>query len=313
MKLGRRLGLGRTSEVFEIDSEGCARRPCGGSAPVGRCDRLQMQPEPHGAPDLITSSEEPSSDKIVKLYFNTVPESAIARDYQNSRHAAELGLPSPAVYDRATIDERRGIILERITGDSLIGAIFQNQVALHDAAHNFAEIHWRINSTDAPGFRPLAEALKEALAGIPAGTLSEAQRAALFSYIEGLPEGTAACHLDFHPDNVLYAGGRCVVIDWALAAKGPAMMDFAFTSLIIELGELPPGLSDEMQQQVTQLRKQFVDTYQATYLTAAGASLDEAAPWRLAALTFRLGNWGLESERDMLISGIRKELENLGC
>ena len=281
MKLGKRLGLGRTSEVFEIDSE-----------------------EPF---------ESSSSNKIVKLYFNTVPEPAIARDYQNSRHAAELGLPAPAAYDRATIDERRGIVLERIAGDSLISAIFKGQVALHDAARTFAEIHWRINRTDAPGFRPLAEALKEALAGIPVDTLDEAERAAIFSYIEGLPEGTAACHLDFHPDNVLYTDGRCVVIDWAFAAKGPAMMDFAFTSLITELGEIMPGLSDEMQQQVTQLRKQFVDTYQATYLTAAGLGLDEAAPWRLAALTFRLGNWGLESERDMLISGIREELEKLGC
>ena len=281
MKLGKRLGLGRTSEVFEIDSE----------------ERF----------------ESSSSNKIVKLYFNTIPEAAIARDYQNSRHAAELGLPCPAAYDRVTIDEHHGIILERIAGDSLTSAIFKGQVALQDAARNFAEIHWRMNSTDAPGFRPLAEALKEALAAIPVDTLNEAERAAIFSYIEGLPEGTAACHLDFHSDNVLYADGRCVVIDWAFAAKGSAMMDFAFTSLIIELGELPPGLSDEMQEQVMQLRKHFVDTYRATYLTAAGSSLDEAAPWRLAALTFRLGNWGLESERDMLLSGIRKELENLRC
>src|SRR5438105_2291070 len=58
--------------------------------------------------------------------------------------------------------------------------------------------------------------------------------------LAALPDGTALCHGDFHPDNVLLSPRGPVVIDWSSASRGHPVGDLAWTSRLLRTADLPP-------------------------------------------------------------------------
>jgi Ser/Thr protein kinase RdoA (MazF antagonist) len=79
--------------------------------------------------------------------------------------------------------------------------------------------------------------------GIPSdSTLLVDQREAALEAIEHLGEASSLCHGDFHPGNVVMTrGDKPIIIDWTTATSGEPAVDAARTSLLLQLGELPPG------------------------------------------------------------------------
>lgn len=246
--------------------------------------------------------------RIVKLYHPHVPEADIAREYAAARHAGAIGLPCPATHERVVIDGRSGMVQDRIDGPSLIGAMLTGAIDFGGSVEVFATTHRLVNAVAAPGFRPLGDVLATAAAAIPRTAFEAEEWRMLERRLAELPAGDRACHLDYHIDNTLLVGDRCEVIDWAVAARGPAEMDFAYTSLIMEMGELPPGMTEELMQRLQALRLAFVEAYRGRYLGLARMREADVAPWRLPAMVFRLGNWALASERALLVGRIRAEL-----
>lgn len=98
-------------------------------------------------------------------------------------------------------------------------------------AQHFVEVHQQLQASSLPGLPDLVARLDDELtrSGLPAG-LSDELREQLAVLTRG--EASRLCHFDLHPDNIIVADQRWVVIDWLTAANGPAIADQARTLLL---------------------------------------------------------------------------------
>ncbi len=61
--------------------------------------------------------------KILKLFFPTIPQTWSDREAGIGRYIEEAHLPVPKVFERVRVDDRDGIVYERIDGPSLLNQL----------------------------------------------------------------------------------------------------------------------------------------------------------------------------------------------
>jgi aminoglycoside phosphotransferase (APT) family kinase protein len=116
--------------------------------------------------------------------------------------------------------------------------------------------------------------------------------------LERLPGGDALCHGDFHPDNVIMLPRGPVIIDWIAATSGNPLGDVARTSLLLRLGDLPPGMPG--RKRIEAMRSRFHRTWLQRYLQLRPASRRELAAWELPVAAARL-NEDIPGEQTTLL------------
>src|SRR5262245_33786897 len=57
--------------------------------------------------------------QVLKLFLSSVPTATIEREFRTTRAVHAAGLPVPAAYKLVEVEGRRGIVFERIHGDSM--------------------------------------------------------------------------------------------------------------------------------------------------------------------------------------------------
>jgi aminoglycoside phosphotransferase (APT) family kinase protein len=139
--------------------------------------------------------------------------------------------------------------------------------------------------------------------------LPTAQRDLALARLRELPDGTAICHGDFHPDNVLVNGDTATVIDWTTAGVGNPVADFALTSLILRLGAPPPGSSLWTRIGIRVGRALFHQSYASRYRRLRYLSLQDVRPWALPIAVARLG-YEIAAERDQLLRLINQAAQS---
>src|SRR5262249_38087316 len=163
--------------------------------------------------------------QVLKLFHGPLGRARAEREYRATRAVHAAGLPAPAAYELLEIDNRWGVVLERINGPSLFEAVQAKPWTLFDAVRKLSELHAAIHACAAPAELP---AQRDWLANsIDAAGLSEADRRAARSRLSELPDGSTLCHGDFHPANVLITPRGPVVIDWDTATRGHPLGDVA--------------------------------------------------------------------------------------
>ena len=165
--------------------------------------------------------------------------------------AVDQGYPAPRVLHVFGPDEllaRPVQVMERLAGSLLSDAMLQAPWRTRRLVGAFAQLHARLHALPIEGFpddddvldrrlrltRHMAAALdhdglSRALARIEAA--APALRAA----------PAVACHGDFHPLNVLVAGGQLSVIDWTDAGLGDHHADVARTVALFQLAAIAAG------------------------------------------------------------------------
>lgn len=143
----------------------------------------------------------------------------------------KAGLPVARSHGVTTIDGRCGVILDRITGRSLLRVVTDSAETGIDAlARQFAALQATINATVVTDLPDLVARLKSEIeqSDLPSALVSE-----LSELLLRLDDGTRGiCHYDFHPDNVIVTPTGWIVIDWLAAATGPPVADLARTLLL---------------------------------------------------------------------------------
>jgi aminoglycoside phosphotransferase (APT) family kinase protein len=172
------------------------------------------------------------TDAVVKLLRRDIPVEWAAREAETTRLVHAAGLPAPAVFDLIAIDDRPGIVLERITGVSMWERMRAHPDDIAGLATTLAGLQAEINTTPAPsGLPKLARRLEENIAS--AQVLSAAEREMAQAELNLLVGDDALCHFDIHPNNVLMDPSQPVVIDWFDACTGSTAADIVRASVLM--------------------------------------------------------------------------------
>lgn len=270
---------------------------------------IQFTKESLGKPFTIGRSADLyllPENKILKLFFPDAKESEIDLEYENTVEANRKGASKMQCYGKAKVENRFGLIFDRITGISLTKLPDKNPLELFRIAGTLARLHYGIHQIKSEKYKDIKVILESCLKSEPLSFLNSEEKAKAKSYIQGLPNGNSILHLDFHPENVIVQGNEEIIIDWMTAAKGNSAADVAFTFLLFTDAELWPGTPKLKIIFYTFIRKFILKGYLKAYKHLSGITDSEIAAWRLPALILRLGLWNIESERERLKSQISR-------
>jgi aminoglycoside phosphotransferase (APT) family kinase protein len=252
-----------------------------------------------------------SSDRALKLYYAGWPAASAKYEAQVSQVVATLGLPTPAVDGVLAIDGRTGVLFERLVGPSLLHLVAAQPWTFRRAVRTFTDLHLAMHmqavATATSTLPSQRERLARQIAEASDPDVPDPVCAAALRRLDRLPEGSALCHGDYHPDNVLVTRRGAIIIDWGSASCGHPLADVAQTELLLLIGE-PPALRSHLQRVLLASARAYVRrTYVSRYLRRRPARGQELAAWRLPVAVARLGE-GILEERPKLLRLIAKEM-----
>lgn len=173
--------------------------------------------------------------KVVKLYWDGASKDAAEREAERTRVAFAAGAPAPEVFDVVVIEDRPGIVFERIDGPSMLELIAQQPEQADDLAVQLADLQTALHRLPGKGLPPLRE---HVLRRLHLGNLPARIKPDVFDAIHQLPEEGALCHGDLHPGNVIVTGPGPRLIDWYDAASGTPAADLARTCVLLQYARL---------------------------------------------------------------------------
>lgn len=170
-------------------------------------------------------------NQVLKLFYDWFPLASIEYEAQIARSISATGLPVPAVGDIIQINQRNGLLYERLNGESMFAALIHRLWNVLRYGRHLAELqadmHARSFQTELPFQRQkIANKIHQA------SMLPPQLQAKSLSALEELPEGNRLCHGDFHPGNILITPKGYRIIDWIDASCGNPLADVARTSIL---------------------------------------------------------------------------------
>jgi tRNA A-37 threonylcarbamoyl transferase component Bud32 len=227
------------------------------------------------------------TDRVLKLYHPRIPYALVEQEYQITQAAHQAGLPVPAVDHSLEVDERAGIIFERIEGVSLLQVLSAHPWKVIEVSHAFAELHALIHSKLAPAALPAQQDRVAAMIKMTPG-LDARKKETVLDCLATLPAGKSFCHGDFHPDNILWTGKGPIIIDWMTGSRGDSVADVARTSLLFQSGGLPPHVP-WLTRRIVQLFRNVVHRqYLRRYSELVPLDKTKLQAWELPLLAYRL-------------------------
>jgi hypothetical protein len=245
-------------------------------------------------------------DQILKLFFDWCPANWVQREIKINQVLAKSDLPAPKLMGVVEVDGRQGIIYERVNGPSMLTLMSSRPWLLVKFARLSAELHTKIHKCQGDGLASLRASLRgiiERLEVLQPGTKDE-----VLAILDELPDGTALCHFDFHPDQVLITSQGPVVIDWMTAFQGDPSADVARTAVMSLVGQIPYG--SPFQRKLVSIGKgMFYRIYLAHYLELNPAvSKAEINRWMIPVAAGRL-NENIAGELKALLEFIQSGIE----
>jgi thiamine kinase len=234
--------------------------------------------------------------RVLKLFVAGWPEAAVELEARVSRAVHDTGLPTPAVGEVLQVGGRPGLVLERVSGPSMLQVLSSRPWTMPRLLPVFAWLHagmHRHEAPDLPSQRSRLGAQIERARPLPIRLKERALRR-----LDALPDGSAICHGDFHPDNVLVTSDGPVIIDWDNATSGNPLADVARTSLLFRTGAPLPGRASRLL--VESLRSLAHRTYLRRYRQARPFRQEELDAWLLPIAAARLSEGIVEEEPDLL-------------
>lgn len=242
---------------------------------------------------------------LLKLFNANVDPALIANEEINTTETYEKGVSKVKCYGHIQIEDRTGIIIERVKGKTLISLAASKPHTAFKVPELMAKLQVNLHNTFTAKIRSYKEMVLNALSSEPLRFLSETEKTAVTEMLAALPDGNSILHLDYHPDNVMSDGEAATIIDWMTAARGVPAADVAATLYLLTEGEMIPGLNKTVAAVLETIRKLICKKYLAEYKKKTGMTDAEIARWRLPFLIVRLGVWNIDSEVNILQEKIR--------
>lgn len=243
--------------------------------------------------------------KVLKLFFAHASAEQVEREARYTHMAHATGLPVPAVYEQVQMNNRHGVVMERIDGKSLLQLLKAQPWKAAWAGRLLGELHAAMHNQRGEGFTAQRAALEWCIGQTPA--LSATEKAAIIAWLHCLPEGDRLCHSDFHIDNIILTARGPVMIDWAHPTCGNPLGDAARSVLMLTVGD-PPDATAPVTWLARRLRGTARKHYLQTYCALQGVQPEAIYQWMLPVAAARLRE-NIPGETPLLLGIIRRGLE----
>ncbi len=238
-------------------------------------------------------------NKILKLYHEDASPGLAEQEAVYASIAHDAGLNTPAVIDTITVENRQGIIFERVHGVTMVEAILADPQKLVPYARLLAELQVDMHAHTASELPSQRRQLQRKIQSAPGLTLEIKE--AILTDLNQHPEDSVFCHGDFHPDNILITAKQPVIIDWIDATQGNPLADVARTTLLLRAGGLLPATDELRRQKITELRYLFYEAYLEHYTQMCTVSHRTIARWEPCVAAARLSEGIDDDEKTALL------------
>ncbi len=241
--------------------------------------------------------------QVIKLFPQTSSTVWINHEVKAAKIAYEAGLAVPKVEGIVQVNNRKGIVSERIEGSSMLTTIRLKPWKIFYFAKLLAELQATIHQCSAAKLPSLQQQRKLQIKAVK--VLSEDKKRAILHLLERLPTGGTLCHGDFHPGNIICSSSRPTVIDWSCALQGNSLADVARTLLLLNIGAAPSNLNS-----ISWLfyRGLFCATYLRHYLKLTDVTWKQIQPWLVPEAAAWLNYCSSNREQRTLFSVIERLL-----
>ena len=236
---------------------------------------------------------------VLKLWRTALPHESIEREANALRALADYPGIAPTLLAVVEVRGRPGLVLERVEGGGLAGALRSRPWSVGRTARALAECHARIHAIEAPASLP---ALKDdlRLRIECADRLPPELAVFALEVLETMPEADRLCHGDFHIANVLGTFGRPTVIDWPNATRGDPDADVAHTNILHRFGRPREGTNRVERAAVNLGRRAFASRYLSAYRSVRPLEPQRLERWETVRAAARLAT-GVPGEAQALL------------
>jgi len=196
--------------------------------------------------------------QVLKLFYDWFKLENIEYEAQIAQAVHTSGLPVPAVGEIIRVNDRNGLVYQRVNGHSMWGMLLRKPWNGLRYARRMAELHAEMHASTMQVHIPSQrQKLRNKIRHTKAlpGPLQSKTLAAL----ETMPDGDRVCHGDFHPGNILLTSQGEIIIDWIDASRGNPLADLARTT-VLALG------AAETSQMQNPLLKAFMHIFHTAYI-----------------------------------------------
>lgn len=176
-------------------------------------------------------------DKIAKVFNETKPVSDVFNEALNLARINECGIPSPKAIEVTQIEGGENgwaLITSKIPGVTLAEKIEAEPQRFGEYLEQFVDLQIEIHGYTSPLLNRQDDKYARMINSLEA--INATTRYNLLERLDGLKKGTAVCHGDFNPSNVIVSeDGTLSVCDWAHATQGAPAADVAMTYLLFSL------------------------------------------------------------------------------
>jgi len=246
--------------------------------------------------------------KILKLFKSFMPKESAETEYNISLNLMNQLTIVPKVYDFVMIENRYGIIYEKISGEPMMVKISKKPWTVKKEAKRLAKLHTLIHKETNLELPSNITTLKNQISYTD--LLQEDVKIKLSNYIDTLEVKDKLCHGDLHPDNVLITEEESLIIDWMTATKGNPLADVARTSIMFKFAVIPEKSFLE-KMIITLIRNKFLHNYITNYIKLSGVSLGEIEKWELPVAAARLIEGIPKEEKAKLVNYINTKAKEL--
>ncbi len=213
------------------------------------------------------------------------------------------GIKTPQIYEYGFIEGKQVELMERVQGQSMLEQISRNPMKIKESAIALAEIHKKMLDIEAPCLRTTIDEryhwfLKENL------DLEQEVVHFLSQIFENLPKGTAICHSDFHPGNILIQNETPYIIDFAHAYSGNRVSDIAHTYLLMMYVPRLPGQGFIKYNTIKYFGRKLAKYYLRSMWEEFHFDWAEFSKWTvvMAAMRIKYGQPSEKNERIQYVS-----------
>jgi len=216
------------------------------------------------------------ADSVLKIFGPEYKVSAILNEAMNEARAAETGLPVAKVIEVMKLRDHWCIRREWIEGETLADVMAKDKKNLAKYLRQFVAIQCEIFKKTSDRMGNLADKLDKQISASP---VEKVTRYDLHMKLQSFPRGTALCHGDFNPTNVIITPkGDWRVIDWSHVRLGDPCADVARTYLLFWLSGHVAAAEKYMELACDALKVPLREVQKWLPIVAAAESSREQTP-----------------------------------